>query len=562
MTEVDRAVTVASRTPRRGAWWAVILLGVATVVHTWPLATDVAHLSRNDNSDTILNEWIVSWIAHQLPRDPLHLFDANIFHPERYTLAYTDPLIVVGLIGAPLRWLGASPVLTYNVLLLLGFFLTGLATYAVVVGWTGDRWAGVLAGTLLSFNAHVMTRLPHLQMIHAEGVPLALWALDRVITRSRRRDAFWLALFVIAITLTSGYTAIITLFGLLAALVIRAPEWAASRALSVLGRLGLAAVATVIVVVPVMWPYREVHAAQGLRRSLENVAGLSATPWSYLTTTARWHFDLWSHRIFEVVSYEVLFPGATAVALSVVAVALTRGGLQGARVRMCLAIAVVGFVMSLGPQTPVYGWAYRAFPPMEGLRAAARFGYLVLLAVALLAGLGLAAMRTRWGGRPWMPVAAAALIVVANLEALHVPIRYREYHGIPEIYQTIAHDPGEGAVVEVPFYDPRNAHLNAPYMLASTEHWKPLVNGYSGFRPPSYFRMAETMEAFPAPHTLDALRRIGVKYVMLHPRDFRRPERAREIIASLERLADVELVATDQRNRRLYRLRPTAPAAR
>jgi hypothetical protein len=532
--------------------WAPIALALLTVVQTWPLATDPAHLSRNNNHDTILNEWIVSWIAHQLPRDPLHLFDANIFYPERRTLAYSEPLIVPGLLGAPVRWLGGSPVLTYNLLLLAGFFLTALAMYGLVLAWTGDRVAGVAAGSLLAFNAHTMTRLPHLQAIHAEGLPLALWALDRIVTGSRRRDAWWLAAFVISLALTSGYAAIIAVFGLGAALAARAPEWWGRRAWSVFGRLGLAAAVTSLVVLPVLWPYREVNAYHGLRRSLEGVAAFSANPWSYLVTTARWHYDAWSHRLFGTASYEVLFPGVTAVALASLAVAAARGHLARARIRMALAVALVGFVMSLGPATPVYGWAYRLFPPMEGLRAAARFGYLVLFAVALLAGIGLASIRARWRG--WRAtVASLALIAVANAEAFHT-IPYLPYGGIPGIYTMLAKDAAPGALIEVPFYDPQNFHLNAKYMLASTEHWRPLLNGYSGFIPESYARLAAVMEEFPGADTLEELRRRGVKYVMLHVRDYRRPERAMQVVAALQARSDLELVAVDGRDRRLYRL--------
>ena len=63
---------------------------VLTVAHTWPLASAPASWSRNDAADTILHEWILAWVPHQLWNDPLHLFDANIFYPERYTLAYSD----------------------------------------------------------------------------------------------------------------------------------------------------------------------------------------------------------------------------------------------------------------------------------------------------------------------------------------------------------------------------------------------------------------------------------------------------------------------------------------
>ena len=101
--------------------WATLAIFVAlAVVHTWPMASDIGHLARHDNRDTILNEWIVAWVAHQATHDPLHLFDANIFYPERDTLAYSEPLIPQAVMGAPMLALGASPALAYNLLLMLG----------------------------------------------------------------------------------------------------------------------------------------------------------------------------------------------------------------------------------------------------------------------------------------------------------------------------------------------------------------------------------------------------------------------------------------------------------
>jgi len=84
-----------------------LFVGLA-VLHTWPLATAPGTLSRNDNGDFILHEWIMAWVSHQVVTNPLHLFDANIFYPERYTLAYSDHLFVQSMMGAPLLWAGAS----------------------------------------------------------------------------------------------------------------------------------------------------------------------------------------------------------------------------------------------------------------------------------------------------------------------------------------------------------------------------------------------------------------------------------------------------------------------
>jgi hypothetical protein len=63
------------------------LFVLLALVHTWPLATAPGRLSRHDTADTVHHEWIVAWDAPQLAQDPWHLFDANIFYPQRDTLA-------------------------------------------------------------------------------------------------------------------------------------------------------------------------------------------------------------------------------------------------------------------------------------------------------------------------------------------------------------------------------------------------------------------------------------------------------------------------------------------
>jgi hypothetical protein len=63
-------VAVSDRRLAAGALVAGLALAV---LHTWPLAAGPGTLSRHDNADAMLNEWIVAWVAHQVPRAPLHL---------------------------------------------------------------------------------------------------------------------------------------------------------------------------------------------------------------------------------------------------------------------------------------------------------------------------------------------------------------------------------------------------------------------------------------------------------------------------------------------------------
>jgi len=188
-------------------------------------ASDPAHLSRNENGDTLLNTWIVAWVIHQAPRAPLQLFNANIFYPEPNTLAYSEALLVQSAMGAPLVWAGASPVLTYNILLIAGFALTGWAACLVLVRWTGDWWAGLAGGLVFGFNAHTLTRMPHLQALHVEFLPFALLAFDRLLVDPRARHAVSFAVWFVLQALASFYLLVITSVGFAVAIAVRPEAW-------------------------------------------------------------------------------------------------------------------------------------------------------------------------------------------------------------------------------------------------------------------------------------------------------------------------------------------------
>src|SRR5260370_21605996 len=86
-------------------------------------------VGNHDNPQFII--WRLAWVAHALITDPGHLFDGNIFYPARNTLAFSDAMMVEGALAAPLFWLGVSPILIYNTLLLGGIAASGIAMFVL-----------------------------------------------------------------------------------------------------------------------------------------------------------------------------------------------------------------------------------------------------------------------------------------------------------------------------------------------------------------------------------------------------------------------------------------------
>jgi hypothetical protein len=526
-------VTVVGR--QRLIALAVFLL--LAIVHTWPLASNPAHLSRNDNADALLNEWAIAWVAHQLPRDPRHLFDANIFYPERLTLGYSEAMIVQGVMAMPILSAGGSPVLAYNLVLIAGMALTGWAYFLLVHHWTGHTAAGYVAGSLAAFNSFVLIRLAHVQTQHVEFTALTLFALDRLIADRRVRDSLLLGAGFALQGLTSVYLLVFSTWMLVFAVLARAYEWLRRDPLRTIGLLSVAGVVAVVALAPYLAAYYQVHRVTGFSRTVDD-ARLFAGSWSnYLATGSRLHFALWAERFYLTSPNTATFPGIVAILLAGAALVWPETR-RDARVRMCLITALGCAAVSMLPHTPIYPWLHRAVPIFSAVRVPAHIGQIVLLMIAVLAGFGAAGLGRRWRQPRTWPVVAVALVALVNLEALRAPLAYAAFEEIPPVYDVLAGQPG-AVVVELPFYAPRDFHANGTYMLNSTRHWRPVLNGYSGFRPASYNDAYQDARGFPDSASLSALHRRGVTHVVVHTGHYDSAALdAMERTASLQRVAE------------------------
>ena len=522
----------AGRHRRNGAA-AFALFVLLAVVHTWPLAARPGTWSRVNTSDYLLNTWAIDWVARTLPRDPAHLFDANIFHPHRYTLAYSEPLILHGILAMPVLWLGGSPVLAHNLVLLAGFALTGWAFAWYVHRLTASWGAGLVAGSLVAFNAHQLVRLAHVQALHLELLPLIFVAFDRLLAGGRLRDAAALGVAVAAQATISIYLLVFAAWALVTGALARVREWTGRSRWRLGVLLLLAAAISLLAALPVLWPYVTLARTQRLGRGADDAVRWAASWSDYLFTGARVHFDLWSYRFRR--SPSAIFPGIVATLL--VLVALGRAWRSQVHVRMWAAVVAGAVLLSIAPHLPGFEAVHGVLPPLRAIRAFSRAGQIVLVGIGVLAGFGAAWLLSRVPGsrRVWL---AAGLLLLVNLEALRAPFRYVEFRGIPPIYDVLAAE-RDAVVLELPFFRRRQRYGNADYMLYATRHRHPLVNGYSGFVPPDYDRIATEVRRLPAPEAVEFLRGLGVTHVVVHERGY-----GRHYLAAVQAAGVFDLVAS------------------
>jgi hypothetical protein len=206
----------------------------------------------------------------------------------------------------------------------------------------------------------------------------------------------------------------------------------------------------------------------------------------------------------------------------------------------------------------VYPWLHAYVLPYRGLRVPARMAMVVGLDLAILAGYGTARLLRLVTDRRAQVALLALLTLGVGIEYRSVP-RLREITTEPPpIYDSLP--PGSSNVLlELPLLE-TDITIEPLYMYFSTFHWNRLVNGYSGFSPPSYFALRDEISNFPDARAIAELRRRHVTHIVVHGGLYREGV-YQELLKRIDRCADLDHLMTlvsQGREMRLYRLRPVA----
>jgi hypothetical protein len=505
---------------------AALIYTVGAVVFTWPLPLHLrSFLGAIDvPADPSLNLWVLGWDLQTLSTHPFWLvsgrvFDANIYFPATQTLAYSDHLLLQALFLWPVYALSHDLVLCYNVLLLGSLIAAALAMHVLVRTVVGQERSAYVAGLIFGFAPYHFTHLTHIQLQGLYFLPLSFLCLHRLFRDGRAKDTLLLGLVVGLQAVSSLYYGIIGGIGLMVAALAAAVMTRRLLDWRLVGRgLGAAALA-VLVAAPWSVPYLRVQSEAAGGRNLYEAANGSAALSSYVqapetnvlygkTGWLRPSPSAWLAR--KDGPEQGLFPGFLALLLALLGLAAAPAGLKQTAI-VYVAVAVAGVVLSLGPEgvRPLYAALHRVIFGMAVIRAPARFSVLTLCGLAVLAGLAVRVLQVRAPqAQTWLLGVIVAVIGLEYVNAAPFP-------GAPALTSNagrwLRDQPGKGPIICLPM---GLFTGNTPCMLQSLEHGHPIVNGYSGVRPPFFEAVAEAVSRVPGPESLVALHDLGVEYVV------------------------------------------------
>lgn len=500
---------------------AILAYAAVVIYVAWPLPRAAAAALPDPppaaaqawaRADLDLLAWILAWDAHAVLTQPLRLFQANILYPAPNVLASSEHLLGFLPVAGPTYLLSGNAVLTYNITVMVTVLVTEVTTFSLVYAWTGKWAASFLAGVAFALAPGTLLSWTRLHVTAVHLFPLVLLLAWRAAARPRAGTFAALAA-VTALQLLAGmYVA----YELLALLLGFAPAvwWEGRRR----GRSGFAPLLVIgagaLVLAPVSIPYLRAQAV-GTLPDYSRVAVATLRPAALAAVAAG-------------LAADITWPVVTLAIVGTIASTIVPWHLRTG----LLVVVALGLVLSLGPSFPV-AWALAAhlLPGFTTMRAPARFLVLSRLGIALLAGIGAAelARRLAKGARRAGPLSGGFLIlagtlalVVARKPADGVRLAPVDLSGPQmDVYRWLAARKERLPVLELP---PSSSPMDLArlvdtgrYMLGSTLHWLPLINGYTGHPPASAGLLMALAERLPDSTAFaDLCDLTGVGWIVVH----------------------------------------------
>lgn len=477
----------------RGIGWAELafaaaVYAAAVLYAVWPLPLrleDGLILSTDgivswNRLDVDLVAWILGWGAHALATDPAALFQANIFYPAPNTLASSEHLLGLQVFAAPIFWASGNAVLAYNVTVLATSWLAAMTMFFAARHWTGSAVAGFVAGAAFAFSpgiAREFSRLNESPLYLFPVVALLAWKAAEAPTM---RLLVGLVLATSLQALTGMYIAYELALVVLAItpgvlLHARANRRTGIAPLAAMG-IGLATL------IPFSLPYLRAKSIGAIPAGDATDHGIAVLSTSVAANVLR---------LVDLLTWPIALMALLG---------LFWGPARTRSLRIGLGLVLgLGVLIAAGTHSPGVFQFFRAVVPgFENVRLPARFLVISLFAGALAGGLGVGVLleHLRARGSSSARVAAAVVSIAALALLIRVPTSPPKLRDMPRspvdwaVYDFLSESEGAGAVLELPIFgspfDAGTAVATGQYMIGSTRHWRPILNGYSGYFPGSH----------------------------------------------------------------------------
>lgn len=517
-----------------------------TVLMTYPVVARLNTHLIGDGDDMWVHYWNNWWVKGILKEGGDLYHTDLLFHPTGVSLLHQNfAWVNIAL------WLGLEPLVggiaAYNLVHLVHIPLCGLSMFLLVRRLTRSEAIAFVGGLIFAFFPFRMLDTNHPNMISVEGFPILMLLLIRLFHDERPTRDSLLGGVVIALIGYMRWQLLILAGFMTASYLLYVLFWEHERwsGRVVAGLVVMVMVAGVLMA-PGLFPYLRDVVQEGMAEQLYE---LTPEPGkqdllSYIVPQRQHLLSPLYDQIVRPYAYAAArhrysaFLGHIVVGLVIVAVVRRR---QRARIRFWLGLAVLCFVLGLGPYLrfnrtlytniplpyQLIGW----LPPIRMLGVSLRFNALLGVPLAVLGAYGAQGLREwlaerQWGRRFVQPAPFAAVLgALILLDYLSIPTATVSTR-VPDFYYMLAEEPGEFAIVGLP----GKRHYTERYMFYQTVHGRPILGGHVSRLPAEALDFASSVPLIKDMYTevaintelpdisrqLSLLAEAGFKYVIIH----------------------------------------------
>jgi len=515
LRSVQSRFSLISRTHGKGKTLTsaavIICYALLSICFTYPLIRHMNDRLIGNSYHCFLSAWDLWWTRYAVLKRGVPLFyTSHLYYPKGVSLLFHTLNPLYGVISIPLQ-LAFGLVIAHNCMYLLSFIAAGYTCYLLVHHLTRDRMASFLSGVAFTFSAYHMIRATgHINLMAIEWLPL--YALFLLRAKEDICSAIWAG---IMLTLVLWCDLHYVLYCVLFTLVFGIHEIVANRQdRQVIFRLTRAlvviAIAFLLVSAPVLVPM--------LKEALQSDVKYMHCPYE---ESVWWSADLLSYIIpgeYHFAWADLARPYRDSLHqgkweshnfLGYVSMALATGAIlvSWRRSKLWVYSLSTFLILSLGPvlhingkshftshgiqiQLP-YALLYRL--PFVGIaRVPGRMSIMVMLSIAVLAGLYVARLNSQLKGKrllqriPWPPILTIILTAAIYSETLPIPFPTIMIPHVPDFYYNIAKDRDFYGIFEIPYPVKHNTSedsIRALYQFYQTIHQKGINGGFHA-RPP------------------------------------------------------------------------------
>ncbi|MDO8748124.1 MAG: hypothetical protein Q7J72_03285 [Candidatus Omnitrophota bacterium] len=528
-----------------------ILFVVLTFAMTYPLFFTVNKSIAGFASTDEPSVWYFWWLKYAHTNNINHGDCRYISYPFGQDYAVLDQLYPLWSGFKRVMAITTNQCFAYNSEVILSFILSGLCMYGLMRFISGNFRVAVFSGIIYAFSPYHFARAwQHIGLTHIQWIPLYVYALLKMKKDVNLRTTIFLSLALFLVASFDYYylyfMLLVTVFFWMYCLIADKKN---SKKLTLRIILSMALTGSVMAII--LWPFikTRVLAPQAkavsvwsLRRPFEDLFSQSARPLSYLLPSPEHPFlgglakgfvgtDIYGMSLTE----HALYLGWVPLVLAFVAFrrwSRNRKKLTTSRepqitdkkgfyIGFFVFLAVMAWFFSQPPWWNIFGFklympSFFLYKILPMFRAYCRFGIVVMLAVAVLAGFGLNFILERFKSQKTKLALTALFCGLVLFEFWNwPPYKVIDLSKVPAVYYWLKEQPQVEVIAEYPLDADSPNEL---FKFFQTVHEKKIINGTI---PGTYAnKVAQTIRKLSEYDTVKTLKWMGVKYVLVHKDDY------------------------------------------